>query len=230
MTAGAVSLIDAAMTGATQARLLDAAERQFADRGFEGASLRQITSEAGVNLAAPNYHFGDKESLFAAVFVRRARAINRDRLARLEAMERAERPPSVADLVAAVIEPMRELWLGTSDGSPHPFLRCMARTLLDPQPFMRGLVQAEFAPFFARLLPALQAAIPGLDRTLLITRVQAMMGALLFTGARMARFGPVGGAPLASTADAETALREVTAFCIAGLGAPAPEGGSTRVP
>jgi len=125
---------------------LDAAERQFADRGFEGASLRQITSEGGVNLAAANYHFGDKESLFAAVFVRRLRAINRDRLDRLEALERTGCLPSVADLVQVVIGPMRELWLGTADGSPHPFLRCMARTLLDPQPFMRRLVQTEFAP------------------------------------------------------------------------------------
>lgn len=125
---------------------MDAAERQFADREFEGASLRQITSEGGVNLAAANYHFGDKESLFAAVFVRRLRAINRDRLDRLEALERTGCLPSVADLVQVVIGPMRELWLGTADGSPHPFLRCMARTLLDPQPFMRRLVQTEFAP------------------------------------------------------------------------------------
>ena len=221
--------MEAALAGATQARLLDAAERQFADRGFEGASLRQITSEAGVNLAAANYHFGDKESLFAAVFVRRVRTINRERLARLEALERTGRPPSVVELVQVVIAPMREFWLGTADGNPHPFLRCMARTLLDPQPFMRGLVQAELAPFFSRMLPALQMAVPALDRALLLARVQAMVGAVLFTGARLARFGPVGGAPLAGSAEAEAALREVTAFCVAGLSAPAPGHGSTPV-
>jgi AcrR family transcriptional regulator len=54
----------------TKERILDAAERLFADRGFAATSLRNITGEAGVNLAAVNYHFGSKDALIVAVFER----------------------------------------------------------------------------------------------------------------------------------------------------------------
>ena len=47
----------------TRERILDAAERLFMAHGYEGTSMRQITGDAAVNLAAVNYHFGSKESL-----------------------------------------------------------------------------------------------------------------------------------------------------------------------
>ena len=47
----------------TRRDLLLAAERLFAQQGFQGASLRAITQEAGANLASVNYHFGSKEGL-----------------------------------------------------------------------------------------------------------------------------------------------------------------------
>ncbi|HYQ38579.1 MAG TPA: helix-turn-helix domain-containing protein, partial [Pseudomonas sp.] len=54
----------------TVERILDAAQQLFAERGFTETSLRMITARAGVNLAAVNYHFGSKEALIQAVFVR----------------------------------------------------------------------------------------------------------------------------------------------------------------
>ena len=48
----------------TKARLLDAAGQEFAEKGFEGATVRAICDRARVNLAAVNYHFGDKEMLY----------------------------------------------------------------------------------------------------------------------------------------------------------------------
>ena len=53
-------------------RILDAAERLFAQRGFYGVSLRDITQAAGVDVALVGYHFGGKRELFAAVFERPA--------------------------------------------------------------------------------------------------------------------------------------------------------------
>ena len=54
----------------TVERILDAAEQLFAEKGFAETSLRLITSKAGVNLAAVNYHFGSKKALIQAVFSR----------------------------------------------------------------------------------------------------------------------------------------------------------------
>jgi len=51
--------------------ILDVAERVFSDLGFDGASTRMISGEAGVNMAMLNYYFGSKEGLFLAVFERK---------------------------------------------------------------------------------------------------------------------------------------------------------------
>ena len=57
-------------------RILDAAEALFAERGFDGVTLRQIASSAGVDVALANYHFGKKLELFNAVFDRRSALLN----------------------------------------------------------------------------------------------------------------------------------------------------------
>ena len=57
----------------TRDRILDAAEEQFASRGFHGVSIRDITESAGVPLALANYHFGTKQQLFGQVIERRGK-------------------------------------------------------------------------------------------------------------------------------------------------------------
>lgn len=52
----------------TRERLLDEAERLFARKGYAAVTVRQITSAAGTNLAAVNYHFGNKHNLYMEVF------------------------------------------------------------------------------------------------------------------------------------------------------------------
>ena len=73
----------------TRERILDAAERLFMAHGYEGTSMRQITGEAAVNLAAVNYHFGSKESLMQEVFRRRLDWLNEERMRVLNEMEAA---------------------------------------------------------------------------------------------------------------------------------------------
>lgn len=60
----------AAVAEPTVASLLDAAEQVFAEKGFAGSSVREITARAGVNLGAINYHFGSKAALYEAVIAR----------------------------------------------------------------------------------------------------------------------------------------------------------------
>ena len=60
----------------TQKRILDAAEELFMQHGFEATSMRMLTTAAGVNLAAVNYHFGSKDALIEAVFRRRLDPMN----------------------------------------------------------------------------------------------------------------------------------------------------------
>ena len=58
---------------ATRERILDAAERLFAQRGFYGISVRDITGAAEVDVALASYHFGNKQGVLEAVVMRCAR-------------------------------------------------------------------------------------------------------------------------------------------------------------
>src|SRR5439155_8021124 len=102
---------------ATRERILDAAERLFAERGYDGASLRAITGQARVNLAAVNYHFRSKRALMRAVLARLLEPLNEKRLALLETCmaARANGPPALERHVEALVAPalrMRELSTG----------------------------------------------------------------------------------------------------------------------
>src|SRR6202171_5183423 len=80
----------------TKTRILDAAEHLFMEHGFEATSLRQLTSAAGVNLAAVNYHFGSKEELFQAVLTRRLDPMKQERIALLTRFERETAPRTLS--------------------------------------------------------------------------------------------------------------------------------------
>src|SRR4051812_36059503 len=127
---------------ATQEKIFDAAERLFAERGFDGTSLREITTEAGVNLAAVNYHFGSKEDLYRETFLRRMRPMNELRHRLLDQAEQisGDRRVPTRTALDILFRPILSL---SHSGSPgvHPFVRCMARNFIDPQPFMQAVVQ-----------------------------------------------------------------------------------------
>ncbi|MGE4359676.1 MAG: TetR/AcrR family transcriptional regulator, partial [Lysobacteraceae bacterium] len=94
----------------TKQRILDVAEALFAEHGFAGTSLRLVTSQAEVNLAAVNYHFGSKDNLITEVFRHRMDAMSQ---ARLERLEHARKVPNVVleEVLRAFIEPALALSL-----------------------------------------------------------------------------------------------------------------------
>ena len=89
----------------TKERILGAAETLFAQHGFAGTSLRQVTSRADVNLAAVNYHFGSKENLINEVFRRRMDEMSQARLTALEAAKSRAESERLQAVLAAFIEP-----------------------------------------------------------------------------------------------------------------------------
>ena len=98
--------IDAQKEAATKAQVLSAAERLFALNGFQNVSVRDITAEAGVNLASVNYHFGSKDALLFEIFRRRTAELNRDRARMLhEASDRHGGAPPVREILRALFEP-----------------------------------------------------------------------------------------------------------------------------
>ena len=86
-------------------RLLDAAEKLFCERGYEGTSVRDITAEAGCNIAAVNYHFGGKEQLYQELFRHR---LARNMKGHYETIERvcAEPNPTLEELLRQLVRPL----------------------------------------------------------------------------------------------------------------------------
>src|ERR1700709_1181173 len=110
------------MTNATTTRLMETAERLFAERGVHGVSLREIGAEAGQrNTGAVRYHYGTKEQLVSAVFEYRMVRINERRLAILARLEREGRALEMRGLAEAFLVPLAEM-LG-EPGRPSWYLR-----------------------------------------------------------------------------------------------------------
>jgi AcrR family transcriptional regulator len=99
-------VIDPEREAATKAAVLQAAERLFALHGFQNVSVRDITAEAGVNLASVNYHFGSKDALLFEIFRRRTAELNRERARLLhQAADRHGGKPPVREILRALYEP-----------------------------------------------------------------------------------------------------------------------------
>ncbi len=163
----------------TKTSLLDAGEHLFAELGIAGASMRAITSAAGANLAAVHYHFGSKEGLVRAVFSRRLKPLNRERIERLEALEADGRHRDVAGIVEAFVAPPLQM-IGREPGG-RAFAQLLARSVLEPGAGSRELVLEQFEEVIDRFTTAFQTALPGLSREEILWRFHFMIGSLSFT-------------------------------------------------
>ena len=168
------------MTLETKERILDAAERLFADRGFAATSLRQITAEAGVNLAAVNYHFGSKESLLAAVFERRVVPVNQERLRRLDALEAKDAAGTAIDLEdvvrAFVLPAFRAAEQFGAQGAK--FMQLVGRMHSETNEQLRATFLKLFQPVGLRFVPVLKKLLPDLTEEEVMWRLHFVIGSL----------------------------------------------------
>jgi AcrR family transcriptional regulator len=157
----------------TKQKILDTAERLIAAQGFAATSLRQIISEAAVNLAAVHYHFGTKQDLLDHIILRKASNVNAEREAILDRLERESTSGvvPVAEILDAFFAPM------IRSGSQNPqFVKLMGR--MHAEGLLPAVVEKHFQPTAARFVHALHRACPGLSEGELFWRVQFMYGAM----------------------------------------------------
>jgi AcrR family transcriptional regulator len=168
-------------------RILDVAEALFAERGFDGVTLRQIATGAEVDVALASYHFGKKLDLFQAVFERRALLLNKARLDALQACQEAAAPgvPAVEAIVEAFLRPL-ELAQETGDPGWRHYLALVAYVNNSPYWGPRMMSQL-FDDLVRQFISALRAALPGASDSDIFWCYHNLSGALTLTLAQTGR-------------------------------------------
>jgi AcrR family transcriptional regulator len=208
-------------TSATKERILDTAEALFMEHGFEATGLRQITTAAGVNLAAVHYHFGSKEELFQAVLTRRLDPMNQERVELLDDLERdaGGKPLTCEAIIGAMFIPALKLARDRQRGGTN-FLRLLGRAYADPAPFIRQFLSREYATMIRRFKMAFGRTLPQLPAKELSWRLHFLMGAMSYTLAGTDVLKLISALNPAGTENDELLLRRLGPFLVAGLQAP----------
>jgi AcrR family transcriptional regulator len=225
MTPPTATSASIAPPAATREALMNAAEKLFAEFGVEGTSVRDITTAAGANLGAINYHFGSKDQLVMDVFARRLQPLNRERLDRLDALEKSagKRKLKLESIIEALVRPVVEHREALSDDE-HAFMQVICRCFHEPNPKLKAFVEQQFQEIASRFDAAVLRAIPGLPPGELYWRIQFVFGALhhglemWMRVEKLPRPNPnIRPIPL----DREGFIQRITAFVSAGLAASA---------
>ena len=197
----------------TKAKILNAAEKLFAVKGFETTSLRDITAEAQVNLAAVNYHFQSKDALVDAVIARRVEPVNEKRLALLDA---AGANATVEEILTAFLKPVLELNI-------EAVVPLMGRSLSDPSQFVeRRVFKTHLLPLAKRFHEALERALPNAPPAERHWRFHFVLGMLTHV-MTWSRVLPVVSGGLCDIADRELLLERLVTFAAAGFRSAIPE-------
>ena len=208
-------------------RILDAAERLFAARGFHGVSIRDITGAAGVDVAHANDHFGSKQGLLEAVLLRRAEDLNTERLARLDALTAGRAPPTLESIIDAFTHPLLDR---SARGGPgwKSYFALIAEINNSPE-FGGLLMTRHFDPVVQRFIAAIRRALPDCDERDLYWAYHFLSGALTLTFAETGRIDKLSGGVCRSS-DLDGVHQRLVPFCAAGFRALCAPGGRAQRP
>lgn len=203
-------------------RLLDAAQDAFAEHGFKAATVRDICAAAGANVAAVNYYFGDKETLYIET-VRRAHVC----AARFDSFP--EFPPQMPPVVKlrALIGAMASRM--HAPASPAA-MKLMMREMADPGKAAHVVVDEFIKPVAMRLISILRELLPRLSEQQLLTTAFSVIGQCLFYRQNRPVAELIFGKEAVASLEVDAVVEHVTRFTLAALGFAEPLGGPKRPP
>ncbi|MFQ5914568.1 MAG: TetR/AcrR family transcriptional regulator [Nitrospinota bacterium] len=210
----------------TKERILDTAERVFAEQGINACSIRFITSEAGVNLASVHYHFGSKEGLVRAVLERRIDPMNRERIERLNAVEAeaGDGPPSLEKIFEALIRPYLRVALDPARG--EMVMHLFARVLAEPD--LRAIIAEVYNELVSRFTAVCKRALPDLPPEELCWRIHLAFGVWQAISNPLRLRGVSSILVCDPSAGEEEIIERMLSFVIAGMNAPLPAKASSE--
>lgn len=199
----------------TKTKILDAAERLIVELGADKASMRKITEEAGVNVAAINYHFGTKDNLVSAIVTRFLTPLEKEqtRLIQVVMDKAGDNAPILEDLLRSQLEPLYEFTVAHPDWMNvfHQFAAAYENEDVFKQN-LKNILETKLL----YLASCLEKALPEIPKMTLLRRIAFF---------RISAFGIMQGecimeesiAVLGIDRDPKTMLEELIRYIAAGL-------------
>lgn len=203
----------------TKVKILDAAEQLFADKGFNGTSLREITSQAEVNLAAVNYHFGSKKELIKAVMSRYFDELTPRAVSALEALCERDKQPTLVEVFSAFTVPLLSLNNVRPNGTSN-FLQLLGRGYTDSQGFLRWFITTQYPGIISSFVNAVQKAYPELTPEEMFWRLHFTMGTVVFTMSSSDALIDIADNDFEKQIDISGVIERVIPYVAAGVAAP----------
>ena len=154
----------------TRERIMKAAERLFAERGYDATSIRAIVAKARVNQAAINYHFDGKDGLYGEVLRAAFRALTEQQLEHADEMKAMSREAAMAEFIRRQLHPL----LGRDEYSRH--MRILNWETVRPTAVFRKLLSEEAAPFMGLAVELVRRFQPEADQRTLTAAAVWLVG------------------------------------------------------
>jgi AcrR family transcriptional regulator len=207
--------MQAAEEKTTRDKLLEAAERLFLKKGYEGVSIRDITDSAGANVAAINYHFGGKENLYREFFRLKASLKAQEVIAKLKAAIAEDDPPDMRKVVSTYVSEFLGEFLHSREA--QKFLQLVSQEMSE-QGLAADIFLGEVVmPIHKLLKDAISRARPGLSGEKASLCIASVVGQMMhFVRARDVIKHAVGRGY--SKEFVEEIIEHITEFSLRGIG------------
>jgi AcrR family transcriptional regulator len=197
----------------TRERILKAAERLFAERGYDGTSIRAIVAKARVNQAAINYHFDGKDGLYREVLRGAFRALTDDQMAHAREIEAMSREEALSAFIRRQLHPL----MSRDEYSRQ--MRIFNWESVRPTAVFRSLISEEAAPFMGLAAELIRRFLPEADRrTLTVAAIWLLGQCSVFLRNREQLAEPPMNLVLDETA-VEWLAQSISRWVVTGLGA-----------
>jgi AcrR family transcriptional regulator len=204
----------------TRDRILRTGERLFAERGFNGVSIRELAAAAQVNIASIGYHFDNKEGLLSEVYRRHCEPLIEERLRGLEAASRLRGKAKIKAKIAAIIEAfIRPALQQVEAEDGETFIRLRAVLSGENSELLEKLVAENFDQSSTAFIDMLCECLPHLSRTDVCWRFHFLLGTIYYTAAGPHRISAFSNGRC-DPSDTEAVIKELVPFMTRAFQAP----------
>ena len=165
-------------TSKAKLKLLDAAELQVSEKGFDAVSVRDVTQLAKANVAAVNYHFGSREGMMGLMMARRMGPVHQNQLQNLDLLEkkRGSKAVPLEELLEAWFSPLF-LEISKNENRDQMLRLSVARILSLPVLALPDPLQNSGAELWKRYLKAFGKCLKDISAEELAWRLHLLNGA-----------------------------------------------------